>query len=162
MTYSTFGYILNHIKASAPYITIESIPGITSYQAAAARLNKPLVEGEESLLVTSGVKGGDRLRQFSVKPENVVLMKAYRNVKDIISAVDEAGLFQDCVGISKCGLPGEEIVTDLKEFAIRPPNYWTLIIAKQKKKVTPPEPKPMIDRHYRRQSEPMLEFTESI
>ena len=162
MTYSTFGYILNEIKASAPYIKIESIPGITSYQAAAARLNTPLVEGEESLLVTSGVKGGDRLRQFSVKPENVVLMKAYRNVKDIISAVDEAGLFQDCVGISKCGLPGEEIVTNLNEFAIRPPNYWTLIIAKQKKKVTPPEPKPMIDRHYRRQSEPMLEFTESM
>ena len=162
MTYSTFGYILKHIKASAPYVTIESIPGITSYQAAAARLNTPLVEGEESLLVTSGVKGGDRLRQFSVKAENVVLMKAYRNVKDIICAVDESGLFQDCVGISKCGLPGEEIVTDLKEFAIRPPNYWTLIIAKQKKKVTTPEPKPMINRHYHRQSEPMLEFTESM
>ena len=162
MTYSTFGYILNHIKASAPYITIESIPGITSYQAAAARLNTPLVEGEESLLVTSGVKGGDRLRQYSVKPENVVLMKAYRNVKDIICAVDETGLFQDCVGISKCGLPGEEIVTDLKEFAIRPPNYWTLIIAKQKKKVTPPEAKTMIGHHHRRQAEPMLEFTGSM
>ncbi len=89
-------------------------------------------------------------------------MKAYRNVKDIICAVDEAGLFQDCVGISKCGLPGEEIVTDLKEFAIRPPNYWTLIIAKQKKKVTPPEAKTMIGHHHRRQAEPMLEFTESM
>jgi precorrin-2/cobalt-factor-2 C20-methyltransferase len=162
MTYSTFGYILKHIKASAPYVTIESIPGITSYQAAAARLNTPLVEGEESLLVTSGVKGGDRLRQFSVKPENVVLMKAYRNVKDIICAVDESGLFQDCVGISKCGLPGEEIVTDLKEFAVKPPNYWTLIIAKQKKKVTPPKPMHRVNRHHRRPAEPMLEFTGSI
>ena len=162
MTYSTFGYILKHIKASAPYVTIESIPGITSYQAAAARLNTPLVEGEESLLVTSGVKGGDRLRQFSVKPENVVLMKAYRNVKDIICAVDESGLFQDCVGISKCGLPGEEIVTDLKEFAVKPPNYWTLIIAKQKKKVTSPKPMHRISRHHRRPAEPMLEFTGSI
>jgi precorrin-2/cobalt-factor-2 C20-methyltransferase len=162
MTYSTFGYILKHIKASAPYVTIESIPGITSYQAAAARLNTPLVEGEESLLVTSGVKGGDRLRQFSVKPENVVLMKAYRNVKDIICAVDESGLFQDCVGISKCGLPGEEIVTDLKEFAVKPPNYWTLIIAKQKKKVTLPKPMHRISRHHRRPAEPMLEFTGSI
>ena len=162
MTYSTFGYILSHIKASAPYVTIESIPGITSYQAAAARLNTPLVEGEESLLVTSGVKGGDRLRQFSVKPENVVLMKAYRNVKDIICAVDESGLFQDCVGISKCGLPGEEIVTDLKEFAVKPPNYWTLIIAKQKKKVTLPKPMHRISRHHRRPAEPMLEFTGSI
>jgi precorrin-2/cobalt-factor-2 C20-methyltransferase len=135
MTYSTYGYILKHIKASAPHVPIKSIPGITSYQAAAARLNTPLVEGEESLLVTSGVKGGDRLRQFSYKPETVVFLKAYRNVEDIIAAVDETDLFQDCVGISKCGLPGEEIVTDPKEFADKPPNYWTLIIAKQKKKI---------------------------
>jgi precorrin-2 methylase len=89
-------------------------------------------------------------------------MKAYRNVKDIICAVDESGLFQDCVGISKCGLPGEEIVTDLKEFAVKPPNYWTLIIAKQKKKVTSPKPMHRISRHHRRPAEPMLEFTGSI
>jgi len=162
MTYSTYGYILKHIKASAPYLTIESIPGITSYQAAAARLNTPLVEGEESLLVTSGVKGGDRLRQFSWMPENVVFLKAYRNVKDIISAVDETDLFQDCVGISKCGLPEEEIVTDLKELANRPPNYWTLIIAKQKKKITPLEAKHRIGRPHRRQAEAVLEFSESM
>jgi precorrin-2/cobalt-factor-2 C20-methyltransferase len=136
MTYSTFGYILKYIKASAPDIPIESIPGITSYQAAAARLNKPLVEGEESLLVTSGVKGGDHLRHLSVKPETVVFMKAYRNIPDIISAVDETQSFNDCIGISQCGLPEEEIVTNLKEYAIKPPNYWTLIIAKQNEKVT--------------------------
>jgi precorrin-2/cobalt-factor-2 C20-methyltransferase len=162
MTYSTYGYILKHIKATAPYVAIESIPGITSYQAAAARLNTPLVEGEESLLVTSGVKGGDRLRQFSCMPETVVFLKAYRNVKDIISAVDETDLFQDCVGISKCGLPGEEIVTDPKEFAARPPNYWTLIIAKQKKKITPLKAELRIGRHHRRHAEAVLELTGSM
>ena len=162
MTYSTYGYILKHIKASAPYIAIESIPGITSYQAAAARLNTPLVEGEESLLITSGVKGGDRLRQFSCMPETVVFLKAYRNVKDIISAVDETDLFQDCVGISKCGLPGEEIVTDLKEFANRPPNYWTLIIAKQKKKMAPSEARHQIGRPHRRHAEAVAVYADSM
>ena len=132
MTYSTYGYILKHIKALASHIAIKSIPGITSYHAAAARLNTPLVEGEDALLVTSGAKGGDRLRQFSCKPETVVFLKAYRNVQDIICALDEADLFQDCVGMKKCGLAGEEIVTDINEFTNRSPNYWTLIIAKQK------------------------------
>jgi len=162
MHYSTYGYVLKHIKASAPYITIESIPGITSYQAAAARLNTPLVEGEESLLITSGVKGGDRLRQFSCKPENVVFLKAYRNVTDIISAVNETDLFQDCVGISKCGLPGEEILPNVKELTNRPPNYWTLIIAKQKKKVTPLEAKHLIARPHHRPVAAVLGFTESM
>jgi len=113
-------------------------------------------------LITSGVKGGDRLRQFSCKPENVVFLKAYRNVKDIISAVNETDLFQDCVGISKCGLPGEEIISNVKELTNRPPNYWTLIIAKQKKKITPLEAELRIDRPHRRHAEPVLEFTESM
>lgn len=131
MTYSTYGYLLQYFQAAAPQITVISIPGITSYQAAAARLNIPLVEGEESMLVTSGCKGGDRLRQMAGKPETVVFLKAYRNAGDIVSALEETDLFPDCVGISQCGMPGEEIVTDIREFTERKPNYWTLIIAKQ-------------------------------
>ena len=79
MTYSTFGYIIRHIQTIAPNLKIRTIPGVTSYQAAAARLNTPLVEGEESLMVVSGAKGGNQLRELAGKPENVVFLKAYRN-----------------------------------------------------------------------------------
>jgi len=58
MTYSTFTYIAKALKELEPDITIRSIPGITSYQAAASRLLVPLAEGEESLLVVSGAQGG--------------------------------------------------------------------------------------------------------
>jgi len=91
------------------------------------------VEGEESLLIVSGAAGGDRLRQLSAKPENIVFMKAYRNVTDIRRAIEEAVIEYRCTGISKCSLPDETIIQDIKEFENRPPNYWTLIIAKQKK-----------------------------
>ena len=88
MTYSTFGYLIKHVKKIAPTVEIQTVPGITSYQAAAARLNTPLVEGEESLMVVSGAKGGNRLRELAGKPENVVFMKAYRNVGDIKDAIE--------------------------------------------------------------------------
>ena len=133
MTYSTYGYVLrymNRIDAELPAVTV---PGITSYQAAAARLNVPLVEGEESLLVVSGAMGGDRLRQQTVKPENVVFLKAYRNVEDITRAISEADAGYRCMGISKCGQTDEKIMFDLEELETRSPDYWTLIIAKQKK-----------------------------
>lgn len=133
MTYSTYGYILAHIKRLAPHISVQSIPGITSYQAAAARLNTPLVEGEESFLLLSGVKGGDHLRQLSGKPDSVVFLKAYRNVKDITSALDEADMIENSVGVTKCGQPDEEIVTDIIELNDRKPDYWTLIMAKKKR-----------------------------
>lgn len=130
MTYSTYGYLLRHIQSLAPHIPVVTIPGITSYQAAASRLNTPLVEGEETLLITSGVKGGDRLREYADKLENVVCLKAYRNVKDIIAALAEADMLENCVGLTSCGLPNEEIIRDINEFKERPPDYWTLIIAK--------------------------------
>ncbi|MCJ7617836.1 MAG: precorrin-2 C(20)-methyltransferase [Desulfobacterales bacterium] len=133
MTYSTYGYILKHIRKTASHVNIKTIPGITSYQAAASCLNVPLVEGEESLLIVSGARGGEHLRQLSVKPECVVFLKAYRNIKDIDSAINESGLYSHSVGVLNCGHPEEEIVTDIKELSKRQPNYWTLIIAKQKK-----------------------------
>ena len=133
MTYSTYGYILEHIRKIASRVNVKTIPGITSYQAAASCLNMPLVEGEETLMVVSGAKGGDRLRQLSIKPECVVFLKAYRNVEDITFALNESGLYNYSVGVLNCGHPEEEIVTDIKELSKMQPVYWTLIIAKQKK-----------------------------
>ncbi len=131
MTYSTYGYILKNIQIIAPQIPITTVPGITSYQAAAACINTPLVEGEECLLVVSGVNGGDRLRQVRMNPENVVFMKAYRNIKDINAALESASGFTQCVGVSNCSLPEQKIYPDTREFNGRSPEYWTLIIAKQ-------------------------------
>ncbi len=131
MTYSTFGYIVKHMTLLAPHLEVVSIPGITSYQAAAARLNTPLVEGEESLMVLSGVHGGGHLRRFSQKPDNVVFMKAYKNAGDIALALDEAGMNKSSKGVIKCGRPDEQVVTDINEFKKMPPDYWTLIMAKK-------------------------------
>ena len=133
MTYSTYGYVLRFMNRIDSALTAVTVPGITSYQAAAARLNVPLVEGEESLLVVSGAMGGDRLRQQTIKPENVVFLKAYRNVEDITHAIGEADVDYRCMGISKCGQTDEKIILDLEELETRSPEYWTLIIAKQKK-----------------------------
>ena len=131
LTFSTFGYLLRQIGERFPDIPVETIPGITSYQASAAALNMPLVEGEESLLVLSGAEGGDRLREQIFQPDNVVFMKAYRNVPSICEALDEAGMLGQAAGVVNCSLPGEELVRDVKTLLHREPNYWTLIIAKK-------------------------------
>ena len=84
-------------------------------------------------MVVSGAKGGDRLRQLTTKPENVVFLKAYRNVKDITDALTENGSYQECVGIKNCGHENEEIIPNVQQLNKQTPNYWTLIIAKKKK-----------------------------
>jgi precorrin-2/cobalt-factor-2 C20-methyltransferase len=135
-TYSTYGYVLQNLRALRPDLPVETVPGITSYQASAARLNLPLVEGEESLLITSGVQGGQRLREMDNPPENIVFLKAYRNAADICDALEENGLVENSVGISRCGLPEEEIIRDVCDFRKRPPGYWTIILAKRNRPAT--------------------------
>ncbi|MBU1169430.1 MAG: precorrin-2 C(20)-methyltransferase [Proteobacteria bacterium] len=131
MTYSTFGYILQELQESNPEVAIVTIPGITSYQAAAARMNVPLVEAEESLLLTSGAYGGANIRKLSDCAENVVLLKAYKNVKDITKALEESDMLTNSRAIKKCGREGEEIITDITRLGEGEPDYWTLILAKQ-------------------------------
>jgi precorrin-2/cobalt-factor-2 C20-methyltransferase len=139
LTFSTFGYLLRQIKDRYPHVAVETIPGITSYQASAAALNMPLVEGEESLLVLSGAEGGSRLREQTFSPDNVVFMKAYRNVPSICEALDEAGMLGQAAGVVSCSLPGEELIRDVKDLLRREPNYWTLIIAKKSRSNGAPE-----------------------
>lgn len=127
-TYSTFGYILKKMGKIMPEADIETIPGITSFHAASARLNRILVEGEESLLVTSGAFGGDRIRQVN-GVENIAVVKAYKSIGDINKALKETGFADRCVAVSKCGRQDEEIIENIEALENRAPDYWTLILA---------------------------------
>ena len=131
LTYSTYGYILRHLQSGWPNLPIRTVPGITSYQAAAAAINRPLVEGEESLLIMSGIHGGERLRKMPHKPDNVVFLKAYRNVDGICNALEEADMLAGSVAVSNCSRENEQVYPDLKHLSRQQPYYWTLIIAKQ-------------------------------
>ena len=127
-TYSTFGYILKKMKCIMPEADIETIPGITSFHAASARLNRILVEGEESLLITSGAFGGEQVRKVG-NIENVAIVKAYKNITDINNTLKDTGHFAKSVAVSKCGRAHETIYENLEELETRAPDYWTLILA---------------------------------
>ncbi len=139
LTFSTFGYILKYIRRLYPELPVVTVPGITSYQASAAALNMPLVEGEQSLLVISGAYGGDRLAQQIQQPDTVVFMKAYRNVPGICTALENTGMLANSAGVVRCSQPEQEIVGDVKTLESRAPNYWTLIIARKTDPYAPTE-----------------------
>ncbi len=131
MTYATYGYVLKYVRVLAPEVPVVTVPGITAYQAAAARVNRPLVEGEESLLILSGLEGGQRLRELSKTVDNVVFMKAYRNAGDISDALEEVNMLDHSVAVSNCGLANEAVIEDVKTLKHGKPGYWTLVLAKK-------------------------------
>ncbi len=134
LTYSTFGYLLKSIEELAPHINVEVIPGITSYQAAAATTRTVLVEGEESLLLLSGAKGGDHLRRLSKLSDNIVFLKAYKHIEDIVNSLKETNRLASSVAVSRCGFKDEKVIYNLEELLDNAPLYWTLIISKRPEK----------------------------
>ncbi len=133
LTFSTFIYLMRKVRKRLPEVAVTTIPGITSYQAAAACANQPLAEGEETITVLSAAKGGGRLKDVIAVSDNVVLMKTYKQFPQILSQIDEAGLKDSCCFISRCGLEGQVVERDFERMtAMDQPHYLSLMIIKKR------------------------------
>jgi precorrin-2/cobalt-factor-2 C20-methyltransferase len=134
LTYSTFGYLLKTLKRLQPEVRIVTIPGITSYSAAAARTHIPLTEGEESFYLVSGALGAARLKEVIDKSDNIVILKTYRYFADICQTLEEMDLLDRATCISRCGLDGETVVENLRDLKGRELPYLSMIIIKKQGK----------------------------
>ena len=110
------------------------VPGITSYHAGSAFAARVLAEGEESFTVISGAMGAQRLKEVIEHTDNVVVLKVYRNYKEILDTLQELNLTSQAILISRCGLNEEEIVWDLEEMADSVPPYLSLLLIKKNHK----------------------------
>lgn len=131
MTYSTFGYVMHTIKEGYPDIRIRIVPGITSYHAAAAAAGQVLAEAEESFTVISGALGAQKLKEIIAHTDNVVILKVYKNYREIIDALNHLDLTPRSILISRCGLDGEEVIRDLKEGLDIAPSYLSLLLIRK-------------------------------
>ncbi|MFH0959459.1 MAG: precorrin-2 C(20)-methyltransferase [Pseudomonadota bacterium] len=134
MTYSTFSYLLKTVRSIASQTDVEIIPGITSYQAAASVANIPLAQGNQSLVVVSGAKGADKLSQTLNRVDNVVILKTYKYFDKIYETLEELDLLDQSTFFSKLGLPGEEIIRNVKTLKGATTPYLSLIIVNRNNK----------------------------
>ncbi len=135
LIYSTFGYLLKTLRAlqeedgQGEDFPVEIIPGITSFQAAAARTETILCEAHENLLILPGINGTDALQQGLNYADNAVILKAYKNFSAIQDALHSAGCAEKSLLASYVGQEEENIVP-LQEAPSVPP-YLSLVLAKK-------------------------------
>ncbi|MDO4650230.1 MAG: precorrin-2 C(20)-methyltransferase [Eubacteriales bacterium] len=122
--YSTFSYVQEIVEAHG-YET-RLVSGITSFCAAAARMNLPLVEWQEPLHIIPAVHKLDALPK---EPGNYVLMKSGSKMNQVKAALAESGL--EVSMVENCGMPNEKIYRSLSEIP-DDAGYFSLIIAKEK------------------------------
>ncbi len=130
-TYSTFTYLHRVLTQKRPEVNVQIVPGITSFQAAAARVQIPLAEGEESLMIVSGAKGSTEIEKAIDCCDNMVIMKAYKYYRDIVDTLERLNLLDKTVAVRRIGLKGESVTNRLKEWDGQSPSYFTLLLTKK-------------------------------
>lgn len=121
--YCTFSYIQHYLEADG-YATA-LVPGITSFCAAAARLNVPLVEWDEPLHVVPAVH---RLGEALDREGSYVLMKSASQMAAVKDTLRASG--RKVMMVENCSMPDEKVYRDVDEIP-DDAGYFSLIIAKE-------------------------------
>ena len=123
--YSTYMYI--HEKVKARGYDVEVVPGVTSFCAAAARLNMSLCQGSEPLLIIPASHGAEAL--IDVKA-NKVFMKAGKSILELKEELKKRGLLEHAAMVENCSMEGERVYEHFEDLT-EPSGYFSLVIAKE-------------------------------
>lgn len=123
--YSTYMYVHKRILQMG-YET-EIVSGVTSFCAAAARLNISLVEKAQELHV---IPSSYHIDEAIALPGTKVLMKAGKKMAAVKEKLLEAGL--SGLMVENCGMENEKIYESIGEIP-ETAGYYSLIIAKEEK-----------------------------
>ena len=133
--YCTFSYVQKILEEDG--FQTELVSGVPSFCAAAARLNRPLTEGDEALHILPGSADltpgggeegiGERLERLD---GTCVIMKSGKSVGAVRDAVLASG--RTACMVENCGLETERIFRSAEEIP-DDAGYFSLIIAKEKK-----------------------------
>jgi precorrin-2/cobalt-factor-2 C20-methyltransferase len=117
---------IHRILAREGYTT-EIVPGITSFCAAAAKLQQPLCEKDEPCIVIPGNRT-DR-RDLLRLPGNAVIMKPRGSLADMKEDLQACGVLESSAMVERCGLAGEKVYPSVA--AAEESAYFSVILVRK-------------------------------
>jgi precorrin-2/cobalt-factor-2 C20-methyltransferase len=119
-------YMYLHGRLSPRYHA-EVVPGVSSALAVASSLRVPLVAGNETFVVLSGVLGVDELERRLRDADAAVVMKVGRNLATVRDAVTRAGLLDRAYYVEWATHPGQHTAPLAQTDGVRAP-YFSMVV----------------------------------
>lgn len=134
LLYGTFPYIQAALQRLCPAMAVEIVPGVTSFAAAAARIQQPLsaMAGRVAILPASHETDAAALREILAAFESVVLLKVGPVLPQMVQLLEALGRLTDAVYVERVGMPDERVVLDLRQLPPQPTSYFSLILVTRK------------------------------
>ena len=126
--YATYIYV--HQRVLQRGYAAEIVPGVPSFCAVAARLNIPLCERSERLMIVPASHPVDDCLDIDA---NLVFMKAGRDLPALMDKLAGKGLLGSASMVANCGMAGEQVFPRLAELEA-PTGYFSVVVVKKEGK----------------------------
>ena len=130
LIYSTYTYLLKRVVSIIPNLDVVTIPGITSFQYSASKLNMPIVEDEESLLLIPAWRDDSVSVDLAKEVDTVVCLKSYRSRNSVINSLISSGN-KHILYAERVGMDDEFISSDISDVLNREVTYLSHLIGKK-------------------------------
>lgn len=128
--YSTYSYIVKNLAAD---VEVETVPGITSFCAAAAITNKPLVEGDEILSIIPATAPERKIGKALEVSTGTVMMKVYNQKDKVLKLLQEHDRMESSVLVQRCGFEDCTLERDLPTGLSGEKQYLSIILSRKEK-----------------------------
>jgi precorrin-2/cobalt-factor-2 C20-methyltransferase len=132
--FSTFVYLQREAPKRWPGVRVEVVPGITSVTAVPAVAGVPLADGQERIAILPATYGIDDLRDVLTRFDTIVLMKLGGEMPKVIAALEEQGLQNRAVYVSRATMAEERIVRDLREVGAARGDCFAMVVVTKRER----------------------------
>ncbi len=133
-TFATFGHLARVARELVPEIEVETIPGVSSFAAAAASADTSLAEEDETLAIIPAAYGVGVIDHLLDDFDTLVLLKVKPLIDEVIELLERRDLLPTSCFIEKVGSPDERIVRDVASLKGEKVNYLSLMLVQNPKR----------------------------
>ena len=134
-TFATFGHLARVVRERLPDVAVETIPGVSSFAAAAASTGVTLAEEDETFAIIPAAYGTEVIDHLLDEFDTLALLKVKPLVDEVVELVERRGLVASSVFVEKVGAPDERIVRDVSSLKGEKVNYLSLMLVQNPKRV---------------------------
>ena len=118
------------MKERYPNVTIEIVPGVSSVNAAAARLQIPLADGDEQVAIIPARDDYEAMKKTLRDHDCVVFLKVTKVMGMMIRLLREQNLLQNAAVVTKV-TSKEEIIWNIEQLEGVELEYLTLLVVRK-------------------------------
>ena len=133
-TFSTFGHLARVVRELAPGVEVDTIPGVSSFAAAAAATGLTLAEEDETFAVIPAAYGVPVIDRLLDEFDTLVLLKVKPLLDEVLDLLARRHLLATSCFIEKVGSPDQRIVRDVARLAGEKVNYLSLLLVQNPKR----------------------------